>query len=402
MNQNKVYSSNCKILPYIYMASVLNIALYPFTRHFSFIDELLVVALACFGLIYSKFKFKQEILLTFSILIFFFIFSIFKGTNVWQASCLDFVLFLKPFISFYVASTVPFLLSKKQRNICCTILIFIAIFLVVQAPFLNQIYNNTTTYYQCCMHCGVAYYFFSSKNKKNSFITIAIFSFGLLSIRAKYFAEFVFFVYIILFLNKKIRISVKHLLLISILISIVLFINYEKTKHYLSDESLVRTKFYYHIKEVIVDYLPLGPGFGTYNTEGAARYYSPLYEKYGFSTIWGARPVDYRTGADFLRDTFYPALAQFGIWGYILFGLFWKKRWDESKKYNIAEYKIFLLVLTIEFIQNIAANAFTGGDGVAIMMMFGLLYNVNKSQNILNKDNGYAIDLNIREDRNDK
>lgn len=66
---------------------------------------------------------------------------------------------------------------------------------------------------------------------------------------------------------------------------------------------------------IFLDYFPFGTGFGTYGTEAAGTYYSPLYTEYGLSSHWAL-------GADGseLTDTFWPAiLAEFGAIGFVLY-----------------------------------------------------------------------------------
>lgn len=337
------------------------------------IDEIIVLLLIIGWLFSSKCRINKEFFFVIVVMIFFLIYSLFQAKNVWQANVLDFVLFSKPVICFFVASSLRFQLTRVQLKVFRGILLFSGVFCIVQAPFIDYIYNNTTTYYQCCMYCGLNYLFFSGKRRKDYAIGFLILFCGIMSFRAKYFAELIIMVYVFFFLKNKIRLNLKYLICSIIVGTIIMCVNHEKIVHYLGDENLVRTKFYYTVPKILEDFFPLGPGFGTFNTEGAARYYSPLYEKYGFSSTWGARQVDYRTDSDFLRDTFYPSLSQFGFIGYILFFLFWMKRWNSGKNLPLSEYKFFIVIFFIEMIQNIAANAFTGGDGVTLLMWFGIL-----------------------------
>lgn len=359
-------------LAVLYLASVLNLVYYPLLKNLRMIDEI-IVALLVLGWLLSLKKMTREFLFACAVLCFFLGYSIYRHVNVWQAALTDFLLFAKPIACFYIPLMLSYKLSVRDKNLIAFFLFISGIFCIIQVPFLNYIYDNTTTYYQCCMYCGLNYLFFSSRKKTDVLFCFLILSCGLFSFRAKYFTEFIFFVYVFFFLKVRIRLNIKYVICALLISLLVVYVNYQKIKHYLVHDDLVRTKFYYTVPQILVDYFPLGSGFGTFNTEGAARYYSPLYEKYGFSNTWGARQIDYRTGSDFLKDTFYPALSQFGIAGYLLFFLFWRKRLLLSKNLPFSEYKFFIVFFFIEMIQNIAANAFTGGDGVTLLMFFGIL-----------------------------
>ena len=88
------------------------------------------------------------------------------------------------------------------------------------------------------------------------------------------------------------------------------------------DEGAARTYMYITSLKVFEDYFPLGPGFGTFGTDSAAKFYSPLNYHYGLNSIYGLNPDDDTAGTTFYSDTFYPLLAQFGVIGVVLFFLF--------------------------------------------------------------------------------
>ena len=126
--------------------------------------------------------------------------------------------------------------------------------------------------------------------------------------------------------------------------------------------------------KVFEDYFPLGPGFGTFGTDSAAKFYSPLNYRYGLNSIYGLNPDDDIKGTSFYSDTFYPLLAQFGIVGVILFVAFLKKRWNNIKSLvNFELYKISIFLFLFLIIQCIAGNYFTSGDSLPVMLILGFL-----------------------------
>ena len=149
------------------------------------------------------------------------------------------------------------------------------------------------------------------------------------------------------------------------------------------DEGAARTYMYITSLKVFEDYFPLGPGFGTFGTDSAAKYYSPLNYQYDLNNIWGLNPDDDTAGTTFYSDTFYPLLAQFGVIGVVLFFLFLKKRWIDGKNMeNDDMYKLFIFIFVYITIQCIAENTFTGANGLPILLILGFILSNRNPQSI--------------------
>lgn len=66
-------------------------------------------------------------------------------------------------------------------------------------------------------------------------------------------------------------------------------------------------------------HLPLGAGFGTYGGYAAERYYSPLYDELGLSSLYGLSPES----PHYLQDTYWPhLLGETGVLGAFAMALF--------------------------------------------------------------------------------
>jgi hypothetical protein len=77
-----------------------------------------------------------------------------------------------------------------------------------------------------------------------------------------------------------------------------------------------RLALYIGSVKVARDYFPLGAGLGRYASWMSRVHYSPLYRKYGLSTIRGLRPNNPRD----VTDTFWPQiLGEFGIAGLVAY-----------------------------------------------------------------------------------
>ena len=90
----------------------------------------------------------------------------------------------------------------------------------------------------------------------------------------------------------------------------VLFVGWDQIQYYFGTESTTaRSLLLRGGIAVMKDLFPWGAGFATFGTEMAARYYSPLYYRYGLYTYWGLAE-----GGTELTDCFWPAVAaEFGF-----------------------------------------------------------------------------------------
>lgn len=103
-------------------------------------------------------------------------------------------------------------------------------------------------------------------------------------------------------------------ILIAIMCPIALIIGWDQLLFYFTNESQARYNLLYYALVTAQTYFPLGSGFGTYGSNVAAEYYSPLYTQYGFELIWGMSSSD----GDFLNDNYWPmVIGQFGLLGLI-------------------------------------------------------------------------------------
>lgn len=372
-------------IPFIFTISSLNFILGRWIG-FSMVDETIVFILFLFGIYKTNLFKNKEFRVYILSLVIFLVYSLFFGVNVPQAALFDFLLFLKPFFSFFVAFLIPFQLTENIRKLYRNIFVLTSIYCIIQAPFIEKIYPNTSAYYSICLVSALSFLFFSKLRKVDLVFAIFVITFGFLSKRAKFVTEYVFILGVIFLVRNKIKLDLKYIILLLILGTIAIYLSWAKFELYFIngiEEEAVRSIMYSLVPEILRDYFPFGPGLGSFNTEGAAKFYSPLYRIYNVDYIWGMRQIDYKTDADFLKDTFYPALSELGIFGYVGYIWFWYKRWIESKKLSLNSYKLFLIVFMIVSIQNIADNCFTSESGVFYLMLLGML--VNKSKVNLNR-----------------
>ena len=364
-------------LLYILVLSIINTALSPIISGMGFFDEFLVVLILAYAINRRDFILSREVKFCIGIFIFYLIYSLAMAVNVKEATIRDFLICSKPFICFYTAQYYGMDFSDSAINRCRRIVKMMGGCLWIMAPFISQIYYNTTFYYPACAYTGMLYILLSNFTKKDWIIATLILAPGLLSIRAKFFAEFVIWLFLVFFLKHRLKFNFSFIIAGCVLCYLIFRINYEKIMIYTVngiDVGAARTYMYITSLKVFEDYFPLGPGFGTFGTDSAAKYYSPLNYHYDLNNIWGLNPDDDSAGTSFYSDTFYPILAQFGIVGVILFVAFLKKRWNNIKSLvNFELYKISIFLFLFLIIQCIAGNYFTSGDSLPVMLILGFL-----------------------------
>lgn len=375
--QKRIKTKDNKLILAIYVISVSYIVFTPFVKSFSYVDELSTFFLGGYILFTIPILRKKEFLLVLGILFFYLIYSFYLHINKYQAIILDLLLFLKPFICFYSMYYLHVSWTNKFKRILKRIFLFLGIYCWCILPFIENIYSNTAAFYPACILSSISYLYFSPQKKKNWYIALFLLLPGLFTFRSKFNTELICFIYLGFFLKGKFTLSIKYIIAILILIIFSIYINWTKFSLYFfagEEDGIARTTFYYTAVKILADYFPLGSGFGSFGSEAAARYYSPLYYKYGVDSVYGMSPLDYGESSNFLVDTFYPILAEFGVIGIILYIIFWMKRWNAANILFNHNYRIFLFLFFFMVIENIANSAFISPISVSIMMLLGLTF----------------------------
>lgn len=370
---------------YVYVLSSFCILLNPVIDGLNYLDEAIVLFLALCATRRLSLVLCREARIIFLVLCGYLLYSLIIESNIFQAILLDFFLFLKPFICLYVVYSYDTQIPLSFKKKLCRLYKYIGVILWCILPFINDVYANTTSYYVGCISCAISYIFFSQRTKSDWIITILMLVPGLASLRSKFMAELCCIVYIFIFLKNRIRLNVKYAIVLAMLIAVSIYVNYTKFSAYFItgyDEGYARTIFYVKSFDLYKEYFPFGTGLGSFGTEAAAKYYSPFYHKLGMDGFYGLTPDDYGTCTDFLHDTFYPVLAEFGCLGLFFYFLFWKRLWNKANMLDFQAYKIFVSIFFIISIENIASNSFTDARSVEYMMLLGMLLKEAKNETV--------------------
>lgn len=182
-------------------------------------------------------------------------------------------------------------------------------------------------------------------------------------------------------------------------------IAWDKIRYYFIDLSghSARSVMLQRSFAVMKEHFPIGAGFGTYGSAEAAKHYSPVYVKYGLNVNYELRDVtDIETAMQliqrsewltelyqkdpvatlnrpvFLMDSFWPTIfAQGGILGTIVFltilGIL-AKRCLEVERYDHYGHVAVLFVLAYLIIASFAEPAFFNSVAVPLAFTMGLIF----------------------------
>ena len=302
-------------------------------------------------------------------MLFYVLYSLVMAINVPSAVFLDLQQQVRPYCIFYCTYLLaPTFTKKQQKAILYVYFVAIAFFL-----FGLRMGVENATIGQACFQCGLLYIFFRGDKKKHLYIGVLIVTLGLLSGKSKFFGEYVMFIGLIFVLKNKFRLdNLLTYMQVGVLIIAIIFFTWQKFSVYyiegMSEESSVYGRMArpesYKTASIIIfkDYIPFGTGLASFATNAAAKYYSPIYYKYGLNDIWGLYP-----------ENPIPTLAQDGMVGIIFFLWFWIRRYkDIDKINNFLIYRIALMCMLALFLEGTADTSYLSGKGMGYFMLLAM------------------------------
>lgn len=378
----------------------LCIAFYDVNPALQYSDEILTLVLVFFTIttfFRSKDKYiKNEIAIYLFLMAFYVIYSLYTSVNVSDAVWLDLQQQVRPYAVFYCTWLLRPQFTKLQKKwiifvVLATFFYYLIMFLINPDSVSKFGGEESATLGQLALDCAMVYYLFSRRTRRNLYICLFIMSLGLLGGKSKFFGEMVVFVALFYFLKGRIRLgSFKTLMQFSVITAVVLFFTWTKFNAYYvqgfdEDAKEMARPMSYKTAMIITfkDYVPFGSGLGTFGTNAAAEYYSPLYYKYSLDEIWGldsGNPM-------FLADAFYPTLAEYGIVGIIFFFLFWRRRLltvlrlPDDRYYKVGLMCIFALAL-----ESTADTSYLSGKGMGYFMLLGFCLSSCREKFLFAKD----------------
>ena len=385
------------------------------TIGFDYTDELCSLFLFILFLKYvfstPKWEVNKLFLTVTAVFLFYLCYSFYIGSNVKSAILTDFVIQYKPYLGFFcvyaIKPEIPERYRKLVREVCLVLGVYLALVgigCLISYESLEYTFKHPSRLATAVSVVALLYLYCSDYTTKDKLIFILLMVIGLASGRSKFYGFFIICAAMVLFVRPsfKLKLNVKNVVFFIIVFVIVVFFTYTKIDLYFVtggeelttneevQDSIARAALYFHVPEILMDYFPLGSGFGSYATYASGVYYSPLYEKYGMDSIYGLTK-DY---GSFIADTYYPALAQFGIIGVCLFFLFWIRLAIKSVKNYRYIYKESLLsmVIILFFLIECTSDAtITHNRGLFMMMLLGLLFSDIRRKR-LNKNEMFKVE----------
>lgn len=363
---------------------------------FDFLDELLALVLILkfsVRFLLRKTALNIPIFIVFGFSVFYLIYSFRINSNIPIAIFSDWVTQIKPFIGFFCMLALMPKLNQWHKLFlrrCCW-LIFIYLFFIGLGGFKAQFAfcGHPSRYASSVVICSMLYLYCSEVNWAFFLKASLMISIGLFSGRSKFFGFFVLYELILLFTIKgyAFKWRLKDFLIVFITIGLIILVGWEKISFYFiegafdTEQTFARPALYFTSLEILRDFFPFGSGYASFATFFSGKYYSPIYEIYGIDQFWGLTPEN----PEFIADTYYPALAQFGVVGLISFFYFfiyiYKKRNQISKeKLN---YRILVMMGILFFlIESTSDTTFTHNRGFVFFILMALSISEGSQQPI--------------------
>ncbi len=367
------------------------------------IDELLAYLMLGLGfldcIVNQKWKQYAFMWILLGIMFFYSAYSLFVvHFNKPQAFFMDFIIQTKPYIPIAVILAIKPKFNNADKKwikhialFNCTILSICLLLgnAVTEAVVFHPTYAgiiiliSALFYLYCCIRPD------GSINKHDITIVVIFLTAGLLCARAKYFGVYVLAIYFLFLYKPGImkHFNATHAVGMIALLLIILAVSWHKIEYYFftgnadsfdpnTVQTFARPVLYVTGFQILVDYFPFGSGFASFATAASADYYSNVYYEYGIDKVHGLAPnLDF----NFICDTFFPALAEFGVVGLILFIYFWVWCYGFLRRMirsNTTLYKtkfiIGSIIILFLMIENVASATFSGNCGFIAMMLLAL------------------------------
>nr|WP_129734626.1 O-antigen ligase domain-containing protein [Parabacteroides goldsteinii] len=379
---------------YLYIFTLLfGVVLYDLIG-FKSADEicaLLLLIMFLFSVYKSKdWDFNKAFLFTIGVFFFYTYYSIYIGSNSLKAIITDLIIQMKPYLAFFAIYQLKPVFNKNQKKILQYLCLFIWFVLLpvgligfFDDLFIGKVMKHPTYYAASIVALSTTYLFCSNYTLKDKIIFLLMMSIGIASGRAKFYGFFTLAVVIILYFGKtsNIKLNFKNIFIFLCTLAGIFFVAWDKIQLYfvygltgeVEEDLIARYVLYSTSIEIFKDYMPFGSGLASFATHASGAFYSDIYIKYGISNVWGLS----KSGWEFIADTYYPSLAQFGLAGVFFYILFWiyilKKAFIYFLKSKNAKYiTIALLITGFIAIENVADATITSNRGFFMMILLGL------------------------------
>ena len=360
---------------------------------FSSIDEMMTIILFLFTLLmcrkrYINRKPLKEYLVCMGIIAFYFVYSLIWGANVLGGILLDLMQEVRPYTIIFCTWILNPQFSRKQKKwMLATMVLTLALWIIYHPESIENRSAEFPVLGQLAICTGMSWYLLTKQTKLNRNIALLLVLIGMIAPKFKFMGEVVCFIAFVYFLKKRLNFrSPKTILYCTVIVTIVLTVTWTRFDAYyvtgLSNEGMARPMTYKTSLKILSDYIPFGPGMGTFACNGAWKFYSPLYYKYNLNDIWGMSDASLGSGC-FICDAYYPSLSQFGIVGVFFFLWFWKRRFKEINVIqDMRYYRVAMITVCCLAIEQTADSSWLSGKGMGYCMLLARCLNANRNMRI--------------------
>jgi len=326
-----------------------------------------------------------------AVLLLYLGYSFYLSYNKPQAILLDFLIQLRPYITFFIVSHLAPSLSdvqKKQMVRLCLLLWLLFLPVGIYGLYLPDMYRSVMdrpeNFVTVITSLSLVYLYCSDFSTTARWIFLLMISVGMLA-SFHFIGLFLLIGGIILLFNRRSILTswIRTGIAASIVVLAATYLFYIQLTSCLSPSDAQggsfsaltpQTILYQASLKVWRDFPVFGSGLASFATYASGLYYSPLYAEYGLHTVSGLSPQAWRS----VCDTYYPSLVQFGLTGTVLYLLFWTyiictSLWKYKQQRNLQHFVIVLILACVLFIGNISDSLLTSHKGYFMMMFFGLL-----------------------------
>ena len=333
------------------------------------------------------------------IFLFYFIFSaLFRDFNTVGAMANDFILEQKAFVPFIIAYamaprfTGTMKTVLKAASVALSFILVILFFSGLTKVALGHVYHYGTI----SVSVSLLYLYCSidgngKVSMRDMVVGIILLSVGLLSTRSKFFGEYVAILFMFFIYKPGLvrNMNFKHAIVLFLGAVCVVAVAWSKIQFYFVSgvadafssfdeekfEMIARPVLYATMFLVLCDYPIFGSGLASFASHSSSAFvnYSSLYSEYGIDKVYGLSPKT----SDFISDTYYPVLAQFGIVGIVLYVFFWVWVWRMLRVIlhsgRILEFSIGVSAICFAMIENVAGATILQIGGYVPMMLLGMI-----------------------------
>ncbi len=365
------------------------------TAELRFTDELsgilLLIIYGFFLYLTKQRSFHPAAIVIPAVLLLYLGYSFYLSYNKPQAILLDFLIQLRPYITFFIVSHLAPSLSdvqKKQMVRLCLLLWLLFLPVGIYGLYLPDMYRSVMdrpeNFVTVITSLSLVYLYCSDFSTTARWIFLLMISVGMLA-SLRFIGLFLLIGGIILLFNRRSILTswIRTGIAASIVVLTATYLFYIQLTSCLSPSDAQggsfsaltpQTILYQASLKVWRDFPVFGSGLASFATYASGLYYSPLYAEYGLHTVSGLSPQAWHS----VCDTYYPSLVQFGLTGIVLYLLFWTyivcaSLWKYKRQGNLQYFVIVLILACTLFIGNISDSLLTSHKGYFMMMFFGLL-----------------------------